>query len=186
MEANTDYQYFGLIAAVILLCGLTFLAIKWPQGKHATFSQHAAAQKFTVLYYILLFTITLPMLLAFFVGWFVPYFKLGIWYSVCIIASAIAQFTCTLVPETGGRKTTYHRLLAGVSALLLLPPLALMLVADSIPAIGKFVTLASLLIMVAIIATLVILQNKRSYSLLLQTGYFGAFFAAILYVGYLA
>lgn len=185
MEASADYKYFGLLAAIILLCGLAFLAVKWPQGKHATFSQHAAAQKFTVLYYILLFSVTLPILIAFFVGWFVPYFNVSIWFSVCIIASAITQLACTLVPEVGGRKTTYHRLLAGTSALLLLPPLAFILAADSIPAIGRYITLTSLLIMVAIVATLAVRKNKRSYNLLLQIGYFGAFFAAILYVSYL-
>lgn len=43
MEAAVDYKYYGLLAVCILLSGLTFVLVRWPRGKHATFSRILSA-----------------------------------------------------------------------------------------------------------------------------------------------
>jgi len=179
------YKYFGLLAFLILLCGLVFIVWRWPQGKHLTFSQHVATHQHTIFYYILLFSITLPLLLLFFLKWFVPTFQLSNWFSVFIIASSITQYTCTLIPEVRGWKAKYHRRLAGISALCLLPPLILLLASDSVTIIGKLLTLIDLIVMTAIIYAVIRGKGKHDYFLILQSSYFAAFFIPILFISYL-
>lgn len=97
-----------------------------------TFSQHVALHRSAVLYYIGLFTVVLPLLAIFLLGWFMPTFHLSWWFGFFVVVACTTQYACTFVPETGGRKTRYHRLLAGISAVSLLPPMGMVLFIDSI------------------------------------------------------
>jgi hypothetical protein len=180
-----DYKYFGLLASLILLSGLLFIIWRWPQGKHLTFSQHVATQRHTILYYVLLFSIVLPLLLLFFINWFVPTLKLPILFTIFIVISSITQYVCTLIPEVGGWKTKYHRMLAGVSALFLLPPLGLLIISDSVLISGKCLALAGVLTMLSIVYVLMRGKGEHRYFLLLQSGYFAAFFVPVLLISYL-
>lgn len=159
------------------------LVTKWPQTQQMTFSQHAAAYRHTIFYYCALFTITLPLALLFFIGWFVPTFHLSAWFSAFIILSCVTQYACTLVPETGGRQSQYHQSLAGISAIALLPPLFLILASNHIGGVAKLLTVICLAIMMITIGLVGV--NKQKYlGWKLQAIFFAAFFAAILAITY--
>lgn len=177
-----EYKYLGLIAITILTLGLAFVALKWPEGKHLTFSQHVAKNMHRIIYYNLLFTIVLPLLLLFFWGWFIPTFDISTWFGVLIVASSVTQYTCTLIPEVGGWKTRYHRLLAGASAIFLVPAQLLLLFANNVEILSKIVVAISLCIMLAVIFLIAINKGQHKYFLLLQSLYFTAFFAPIILV----
>ena len=176
------YKHLLFVALLILVTGLIVLAVRWPQGMGKTFSQHAAAQRFTIYYYIGLFTLVLPLLLAFFVGYLIPTLQLPTWFSVCIIFSMLTQYACTLIPETGGWKTTVHRVLAGISALLLLPCLQILLAADSVSQSDKSYIVFPFLLMISAVATLIVMKGQAKHALIIQAMYFAAFFSAVLVV----
>lgn len=160
------------------------LVRKWPQGFHATFSQHAAAYRHTILYYNLLFTIVLPLLVLFFVGWFAPYFELPPVFTICLVISAVAQYIVTIIPETGGWKTRWHRIITAISALLILPALTVLLFAPSLSFVGRLIVLVGLFVMLGILVFAVIVNGKHRYLLWLQAGYYTAFLMPILLVAY--
>lgn len=185
MQANQTYMNFGLIAAVITVMGLLFLVRKWPKGSQYTFSQHSAAHKASTIYYSALFAVMLPLLLLFFIKWFIPTFKLSIWFTILIVLSAATQFTCTLVPESGGLKSKYHRLLAGCSAVLLLPAMYILIVSGNITTSMTMLAFTMLGIMLGITAFLAVAKGAHKYLLFLQAGYFACFFVAILGITYI-
>ena len=156
-----SYKPLGLIAIVILWFGLGFLVARWPKGLHATFSQHAAASRITELYYVGLFAITLPMLMAFFVGWFAPVFRLSSIFLVLIWGSVLAQFVVTLIPETGGWKTQWHRVLSFGSAGLLVPALAMVTAASRVSVGARLASCVCLLAMLEIIAVMVLSKAQH-------------------------
>src|SRR5687768_4830790 len=119
MLAIEAYKPLGALSAVILFAGLFYIVNKWPQGKHITYSQRIATSKQGIIYYILLFSLVLPLLILFFVKWFIPAFNLSPWFGFFVFASSLSQYLCTLIPEVGGRKSRYHRFFAFSSALLL-------------------------------------------------------------------
>lgn len=180
-----SYKYFGLQAFLALLAGLLFIIWKWPEGKHLTFSQHVAVSKARIVYYVLLFSLVLPLLLLFFARWFVPTFALSPWFMTFMVVASLTQYGCTLIPEVGGLKTQTHRLLAGISALCLVPPLIILATADSVATMGKLLTLGSLFVMTGIIWAVALGRGKHNYFLLLQSGYFVAFFVPVLWISYL-
>lgn len=186
MQPQDSYHLFGLWAFLILFLGLAFILWRWPEGKQFTFSQHVAQYRHRILYYIALFSIVLPLLLLFFIHWFVPTYQISPWFSVFIMIASLTQYACTLIPEVGGWKTTYHRLLAGVSALALLPPLILLLTSSVVTSAAKLVTVTSIVIMVLIIWLIALGQGKHERLLYLQMGYFAAFFGPILFIAYIA
>ena len=114
-----------------------------------------------------------------------PTFGLSTRFGFFVIISSITQYACTLIPEVGGRKTQYHRLLAGVSAVLLVPAQMLLLFASTIDTTQKVVTGISVCLMLAIIFLIALNNGRHRYFLLLQSLYFGAFFAPILFIAYL-
>lgn len=179
-----SYQHFGLVAFIILVLGLTFVLLKWPQSKQLTFSQHVALHKSAILYYIALFSVVLPLLLLFFLNWFVPTFQLPVWFTVFVVASAVAQYLATLIPEVGGWKTQYHQSLAGISAICLLPPLLMLIISPSVASAAKLITALCLSLMIGIIYLVAKGRGKHSHFLILQATYFAAFFSAILFVNY--
>lgn len=185
MDGVLEYKYLGLLAVIILTLGLSFVAFKWSEGKHLSFSQHVAKRKHRIVYYNLLFTVVLPLLLLFFLGWFMPTFALPVWFGYLIIMSSVTQYVCTLVPEVGGRKTYYHRLLAGISALLLLPVQMMLVFAGNIEPVYRLLALAGMFIMLGVILLVAKGKGHHGYMLLLQSIYFAAFFIPILFIAYL-
>lgn len=185
MEVVSEYKYLGLLSICLLLCGLILVVVRWPQGKHLTFSQHVAIQKQSIIYYSLLFCVALPLLLLFFVGWFSPTYNLTLWFNVLVIASSVTQIACTLIPEVGGWKTKYHRVLAGISAICLVPALLFIVLSNQIDNLSRVLALLGVLTMLGIIITLIRSGGKHSHFLILQSAYFAAFFIPVLTTAYL-
>jgi len=112
-----DIIWPALFVLTISLFGVVKL---WPDGGFSkTFSQHVADRRSSVLYYILVFTVFLPMLAIFFYGWFIPYYQLPFIYSLTLAISLVAQYLCTFLPESG-RRVLVHQGLALISAAALL------------------------------------------------------------------
>ena len=178
------YKPLGALAVLIIIVGLVYLVVKWPQGKHTTFSQHAAAHKHTILYYNLLFTIVLPLLLLFFIGWFVPEFGMSPWFMYFLVPACVAQYVVTVIPETGGWKTAWHRVITFTSVLLLLLALSTMVLSPAFSTASKAFMLASLVAMAGIISFVAFRNGQHKYLLYFQAGYYAAFFMPVLLVAY--
>ena len=179
------YKHLGLLSVIILSIGLLFVIYKWPLSKHQTFSQHVAQRRSSILYYIALFGITLPPFVLFFVGWFTPNFGIAPLANVFVVLSAIFQIACTLVPETGGRKTQWHRALAGLSALCLVPVLMFVAANHNVSGLPRAATFTSLGIMGYCIRLVALARGEPRNFLLVQCAYFAAFFVPILLISYL-
>jgi hypothetical protein len=177
-------QSLALISFIVLMCGLSFLVFKWPKSIHVTFSGHAARNKFTIIYYNILLTTVMALLILFFSSWFVPRFHLSLWFLVCIFISCIFEYLATVVPEIGGWKTTFHRIVTGVSVFFLLPSMVFISLAEHISFLGRITAMVSLSIMVSIIGVVALRRSKQRYHLFLQTGYYLAFFFAIFAATY--
>lgn len=185
LEQQESYRVLLLLAVLLLVIGLAFVVVRWPRGIRYTFSQHVATSKAGILYYIGLFAVLLPILVAFIAKYFVPGYGITPAVTWLIGLSALTQFACTLVPETGGRRTTAHQLLAGISGGLLLPVLALSLsTGTGFSTAGIIIGWLAFGIMLAVLATIVLLKSKKSPNLLLQSTYFAAFFTAMITLVY--
>lgn len=179
-RVNETYKYFGLMSVVMLIVGLIVVVSKWPKGVGATFSQHVAQYKSSIIYYQLLFLATLPFLIFYMLGWLEPKYSLGYWFSAFIIGSSVLQVACTFVPETGGTRTTIHRALAFLSADLLLPVVLIMVFNQELSIYSRIVSAVSLLGMLSVVGILLPLKGRHSKVLIMQSIYFALFFVAVL------
>lgn len=177
-------KYLGLISFTILAAGLAFAVFHWKGGLHMTFSQHIARQRVSIIYYSVLFALTLPLLSLFLIGWFVPMFQLPAWFTFFVVLSVTTQFLCTLIPEIEGWKTIAHRTLAGVSALSMLPLVMVLATSLDISQVGKVLAGVSLAGMLALLIVAAVGRFKHRYALLLQAGYNILFFVPIFYITY--
>lgn len=177
-------QHLGLVFVLLLVCGLAFTVYKWRGGLHMTFSQHAATNRSSKLFYSLLFLCTLPLLLVFFAGWLVPTKALPdvfVWFAVF---SALFQIACTFVPEEGGRKTIIHRVLTAISGILLLPLMFILATAGTTSPFVKNTAWLGLVVMTALLVVALMYQRGSRYALLLQSAYYAVFFGVILVATY--
>lgn len=149
-----------------------------------TFSQHAVASRWSKIYYSLLFIILLPILFLFFALWLVPAKGLPNAFLWIAAISVLFQIACTWVPEEGGRKTVVHRLLTSISGIALLPLVAIIATSSMLLAAVRDVAWVALLAMMALLIIALGNQTGFRYALLLQIGYYAAFFAVILLVTY--
>jgi len=178
------YSQFGLYAVIVLLVGLSMIPMLWPQNRHHTFSQHVARHKIAIAYYIILFSIALPLLVLFFYKWFTPHVHASEWLTAFVVLAAITQYACTLVPETGGKRATVHRALAGVSGLCLIPSL-LIIMASQINGSARLICGVALLAMLICLGLVVKAKGEPRNFLILQSVYFASFFVPMLYIRYL-
>jgi hypothetical protein len=170
---------------LVLFSGLFYLPRKWPKGKNYSFSQHAATNRASILFYIALFSFTLPPLLIFFFEWFVPTFDMPLLFGLSIALACFGQFGCTLVPEVGGKMTMWHWLLAIGGALCLIPGLAVLIFTDHIPRSGRGLSAVGLIVMIRLVYMMLRDKGVHSHFYMLQALYYGAFFAPIIYITYI-
>lgn len=182
---DDNYRILGLLAVSILFTGLAFIVFRWPKSRHATFSQHIASRRLSIVYYIVLFSLVLPLLTVFFFKWFMPALDLPIWFGVLIAISSVTQYLCTLIPEIKGWKSSTHRFFAGISAILLAPALALILISEQINALDAVAAGVGVVIMLTIIAIVLVRKGQPQNFLILQLVYFASFFIPILVISYL-
>jgi len=178
-------QQLVLLTIFLLIIGLTFTITKWKGGLHLTFSHHAARNRSSKIFYSLLFLITLPILMWFFVAWFVPTNSLPrtfLWFAAIAV---IFQIACTFVPEEGGRKTIIHRILAAISGIALLPLIVIVATSTKLSTTVHNAAWIALLVMVTLLGIALSNQKGYRYALLLQIGYYTVFFTIILMATYL-
>jgi len=179
-------QHVALAVVLALIIGLTYTATHWPGGLHMTFSQHAAMNRWSKVFYSLLFTVTLPVFLWFIASWLVPEKHLPdafVWFADIAV---IFQIACTWVPEVGGTRTVIHRTLTGISCVAMLPLVVMLATSSNLPISARITAWIALVIM-AVLLLLLVLKNQigQRWALLLQVGYYAAFFGAILVTTYL-
>jgi hypothetical protein len=151
-----------------------------------TFSQHVAAHHWSKIYYALLFLVTLPLLLLFLIVWLVPEKGLPsafIWFATIAV---VFQIACTIVPETGGRRTIIHRILAAISGIAMMPLVVMLIIDQHLSFLTRVVAFVVLIIMSTLLFVALMYQKGYNKALLLQIGYYTGFFIAILaatYVG---
>ena len=178
-------QHLILLTLLILIAGLTFTVLRWRGGLHMTFSQHAAVNRTASVYYSLLFLITLPILVTFFHTWYVPENDLPdafVWFATM---SALFQIICTWFPENGGTNSKIHRALTGVSGIALLPLIIIIASFSDFSSIVKIVAWVALAVMVVLLGIALKNQNGYRHALMLQIGYYAAFFITIMVSTYI-
>lgn len=173
----------GVISITVLTTGLTLIPIIWPLSAKHTFSQHIARHRSSMIYYLILFSIFLPLFLFFFLGWFVPHFQLPVVVTVAILFVGVTQYACTFIPETVGWRRQWHRALAGASAFGLMPIVAALLLIPS--PLLQTLALCSLIIMI-ILPIISLTPRFRIFgeSYWIQVLYYVAFFAPVMVAAY--
>jgi len=178
-------QHLILVVLFVLIIGLLITVTRWPGGLHMTFSQHAATSRQSKIFYALLFLITLPLLMWFFVEWLVPTKNLPIVFLWFATVAVIFQILCTLIPEDGGVRTVIHRTLTGISGIAMLPLVLILVLSPGISTYATATSCAALLLMMILLSVALKNQKDYPYALTLQVGYYVAFFIAILASTYL-
>lgn len=132
------------------------------------------------MYYIALFSVFIPLFAVYFWGWLVPHMGLPLWASLCMVVSLATQYACTYVPEIEGAKAKIHRLLAGISALLLIPVVSAVVLAKLHMGQAVVTAMLALLIMVGVFVLVMLQRRNVRHTLVAQIVYFAAFFVAVL------
>lgn len=177
-------QHLGLLSFILLVAGLGLTAFTLSGGLSKTFSQRVSNNKTTEFLYSSLFLVTLPMLYLFFAAWFVPSLNMPQYFLIFAALAVIFQILCTWIPERGGKLTTTHRVLTGISGLALLPMVLIIAVTDSVLTGVKVAAWIALFGMVVLLTVALLNQKGYKYALLLQIGYYALFFAVILSATY--
>ena len=177
-------QHLLILVIILVVTGLSFLLIKWPGSLNKTFSQHAAATKWSKIYYSLLFIVTLPLLFLYILDWLVPTKNLPnafLWFAVIAVTF---QILCTFFPEEGNPNAKIHRILTGISGIAMLPLVAIIALSPTVSTFASVLAWLSLTFMLVLLGIALTHQKGFKWALLLQVGYYAAFFTVLLSVTY--
>jgi hypothetical protein len=175
-----SYLLYSLTFMVIGLLGL----LVWKGfAPDRTFSQKAATSTLSIWYYIVLFAVALVPLYLFFADYFIPLLGLSSVFHAGMFVSLLCQFVCTLLPERGSTVLA-HRIVTGISGILLLPLLAMVGLSQTITQTENIVTFACVTVMSALLVVGLMSQKGHRYALLLQVSYYVLFFVPIILITY--
>ncbi len=175
-----NYLFFSL---AILISGLLGLLVWKGFSIKRTFSQKAATSQASTIYYSLLFAVAIPLLYLFFTTDLMPRLQLETEFYVIMTVSLVAQFLCTLLPERG-RTIMAHRVVTGISGVLLLPMLLIIALSGNTTLTEHIMTIFSLLCMTGLLIIAGVNQLEHRHALLFQVGYYVLFFAPIILMAY--
>lgn len=177
-------QHLIAILVFFLAACLTITALVLPGGLSKTFSQRVANNRVAEVLYSLIFIVALPLLYLFFAAWFVPEKGINTLFLAFAATAVIFQIACTFVPERGGNMTVVHRVLTGISGAALLPLVLMIAITDHFSIEVRLVAWTCLIGMTSLLVIALSHQKGYQYALLLQIGYYGLFFAAVLAATY--
>lgn len=162
------------IALAVLVVGLCFLVYRWPRGGvHATFSHHAATSRASTLYYVVLFSLTLPLLSIWCSYWFIPQHDLPSWLGLVLVAGCVFQLAAAVVAECPPNATK-HRAITALSMVCMMA-LVITLYVYSQP---LFIA-GCVAIMVGLVMYAAQHGERTRYQLFVQAAFYTCFFAAI-------
>lgn len=143
-----SWDSLGLISVAVSWVGLVFMIWQWKGEWSKTFSQNAARQKTTIIYYALLWLICLPPFAWFLLFPFYDGLQLNVLFRVIGTVAAAGMLIAALVPETSGWKVTIHRYAAFTMAITFMPMTLLIILSPVISTYAQFLSIVALLFMI--------------------------------------
>ncbi len=179
-----DFKFLGLLSIIMIWLGLLFTIYRWHGDKSMPFSLHAAQTRVGLVYYFLLFWITMPLFYLFIVHWYVPRFDLGLPFVILTTIGVAGQLGATLVPAGTGTKGIIHEIAAYVMGITLIP-LSVMIALADVSLFAKIVATMAATYMVGSIILRFTWSGSMRHYLYFQTAYIAAFHIVILTSVYL-
>lgn len=165
---------FFFTPLIVLLLGLVYLVKRWQDGGvHATFSHHAASTENASRYYVLLFLVTLPFIMIWFVVWLAPQIRLNSASVAMMLVAVVAQIWAATVPERS-LTISRHRAITSLSIAGIIGVTSMVLYASRSWLVGF-----CLVCMLIILGYAASRGDRSRYPLLLQAGFYTMFFMAL-------
>ncbi len=185
MIPNESFKSLGIFSIVLMWLGLLFLIYNWRGNKSMSFSLHAAQSRGGHIFYILLFSITLPLFFLFIINWYVPALNLPNLFTYLLIIGIIGQLIAAWVPAVGGLSEKIHNFGAYTMASMLIP-LSVLVVFAKVPTTVQMIAIAGIIYMVPVWILHFNLKSIKPNYLYFQSIYIAIFHLIILMSTYLA
>lgn len=147
-EITMSWDSLGLISIVLSWVGLLFMIWYWKGDLAKTFSQNAARNNNSIIFYALLWLVCLPILAWFLLVPFYDALELNIVFLVISAIAVLGMLIAALIPETKGWKVKIHRLGAFTMAICFMPLVTLIIFSPVISTIAQIVSVFALMFMI--------------------------------------
>ncbi len=176
----------GVLSILVCWAGLFFLIWKWKGNSSMTFSQHAARQKPSIIYYAILWLLVLPPFYWFLMFPFAEKTELGLPFRVLVSVCSIAMLMAALIPETNGWKHKIHRISAYLMAYTMCPIVLLIATEANISTTATILTwVIGLTMLFGVTKSIIEKRQHSDITLIYQATYSALFHIAILLAYYL-
>jgi hypothetical protein len=183
---NEMYRLLGIVALVVaVVLGLVIIKL-WPPNKRQSFSQHVASRKVTYWLFAPIFTVVTVMYYAFLWKWVGPLVGMGAAYYDVLLVAFVLQLIVAWVPAKSVWPMRVHGIAAyGVAILMVALVVIIALTASSVLPVGYIVACYVFgLAGIALVPIYAYIPAARRQFLLVQIGYFVAFWVLIMAIAY--
>ncbi len=179
------YKNFVLLAVLSYWPAAIYIVRKWPNGRHITFSQHAASNKKASLIFGIAITLETSFYTLFLYRWFIPTFHMGMLFKVLVAIILVLHLMAGLVPETKGLAKKTHRFVAYAATWLFLPTQFILTITSTIPLLARIVSASFFVILCASCVLYLTTPRAREVKLLIQTACIAALPITLIAATYL-
>lgn len=177
-----SWNSLGLISIFVTWVGLLFLVMKWPGNRSMTYSQHAAQNVQSRIYYALMWIIILPVFYYFVAFWLRDELNLPNAYFIISSLATAGMFVAALVPEIGKTQRIIHRIAAFSMSTFMVPVLSFFLFSNEVSDFAKVVLFLSILLMTYNVVLLLYKNGIHKNMFIIQTSHIVAFHISIISV----
>lgn len=183
---DESFKLLGPISVAIAVIAAWFMLRRYPMGRHASISQHAAAQRAT--YYLFAGVLTGAGLLfwLFLWRWFGPFVGApGVFY-LFLALGIVCQIITAWVPDTGqqDRQSRIHRKAAFTMAFMMAFMAGALVFAEHISLAARLFVAAVTAWMIISWFLFVFVKRTHQHFLVYQAIYIASFYAAVLFAAF--
>lgn len=184
---DESFKVLGPVAVAVAVISIGVLLKTWPQGRHASISQHAGAQAKTFWAFMVVMLVDNLLLLAFIWKWFIPALGLLPGFGVVFTLGFLLQVVSALIPDRGdGSRASKHHGLAAFSMAGTMPLLTLWLaLSPHVETLPRMLAALATAWMLFSFYLFLFRPSSHKHFLTYQSIYIAAFYVCILAAAYL-
>ncbi len=185
MQPNELFHHFGILAFALILVVMTVTLKVWGKDHAQSLSGHAAKQRPSYLLFLSGLTAAGVLFYLFGSQWLAPVLGLSASFALLLIVATILELVTALVPDSGGAKSTVHRLAAWSMAVSMGILGILVVSAPAISGLAQIICTVLVGYMAFAFCLFLFVPKTRAHFLIYQSSYVLCFFIVMLVAAYM-
>ncbi len=179
------FQHFALLSFLFAIAGVAVILKTYGHDRSRSISSHAAGQRTSYWLFLASITAAVVSFYAFTLFWLLPVVEISGITAAFIALALLLLIATAIIPDSGGKKSLWHGIVAWSMAVLLLLVVIGLLLSQVLSPLSQGIVFLVVLYMIVDWLLFLFIKKTHQHFLLFQSTYVLSFYIAMLATAYL-